>query len=167
MEFVALSLGTNVDDRRAHMQRMVERVSALLLPPVRISDLVETEPIGPGKYSAWFYNRVIAGEYNGTPEQLLAACHEIERELGRVRGPEKTDRSADIDILLFGNIAGTAVHLNVPHPSILERRFLLDGLYQIAPEMLHPVTLQTFKYLYCTMDEKIRRQGLRTIFSSE
>jgi 2-amino-4-hydroxy-6-hydroxymethyldihydropteridine diphosphokinase len=161
MERVALSLGTNLGDREHYMDRMVRGARSLLSEPVAVSLLMETEPLGMEGCELWFLNRIVCGGYADSPQALLRECRAIENELGRTRAEGISSRTADVDILLYGDAVIADTNLTVPHPQILDRRFCLEGLNQTAPDWLHPTLGKTFGELYGGMRDKVRRQGMR------
>jgi 2-amino-4-hydroxy-6-hydroxymethyldihydropteridine diphosphokinase len=137
MKTVYLSLGSNIGDREANLEAAIER-----LTPVRRSSIYETEPVDYLN-QRWFLNLVIEIETGLFPMQLLSWTQRIERELGRVRGVPKGPRTLDIDILLYGDAVVRTPKLEIPHPRIAERRFVLAPLAELAPELRHPVTKRT------------------------
>jgi 2-amino-4-hydroxy-6-hydroxymethyldihydropteridine diphosphokinase len=142
-----LSLGSNVGDRRANIAAALgrlERVGKL----AATSSLYETEPVEFAR-QPWFLNCVVGLQTELMPKQLLAALLGIEKEMGRLRkqGPAKGPRTMDIDILLFGNSTVNAAGLTIPHRAMHERRFVLEPLAEIAPEVVHPVLKQTVREL--------------------
>jgi 2-amino-4-hydroxy-6-hydroxymethyldihydropteridine diphosphokinase len=134
-----LGLGSNVGDRRAHL---VAAVAALPAHGARIlgsSSVYETEPVGLVAEQRDFLNACLRVETDKPPQQLLETCKLVERELGRsgveVRhGP----REIDIDLLLADGITVSAGRLLLPHPSILERRFVLVPLLELDPGLALP-----------------------------
>jgi 2-amino-4-hydroxy-6-hydroxymethyldihydropteridine diphosphokinase len=134
-----LSLGSNIGDREANLRSAIERLGV-----VRESPIYETEPVD---YLAqrWFLNLVVELETELFPRQLLARTQKIERELGRVRGIPKGPRTIDIDILLYGSAIVKTPALEIPHPRMGERRFVLAPLADLAPELRHPVTRLTIR----------------------
>ena len=94
---------------------------------------------------AWFLNLVLEAETGLFPLQLLTRTARVERELGRVRTAPKGPRTIDIDILLYGNVVMKTVRLEIPHPRMAERRFVLAPLADLAPGLRHPVTRQTVR----------------------
>jgi len=160
---VVLCLGTNLGDRKKNIQKMVAALNKILLYPVKTSRLMETEPIGTEGNQDWFYNCIISGKYNGLPHTLLDECLAIEKELGRKREFRYEPRTADIDILLFDSIVINENNLVIPHPEILNRRFCIDAVVSILPDFIHPVEKKTFSELLITMDEKVRKQQIRTV----
>jgi 2-amino-4-hydroxy-6-hydroxymethyldihydropteridine diphosphokinase len=134
---VYLSLGSNLGDRPANLQAAVER-----LQPRRSSAIYETSPVDYPE-QPFFLNQVIEAETDLTPLQYLSRTQEIERELGRVRNIPKGPRTIDIDILLFDTRLIQTARLEVPHPRLQERRFVLVPLADLAPDLRHPVTRLT------------------------
>jgi 2-amino-4-hydroxy-6-hydroxymethyldihydropteridine diphosphokinase len=136
-----LSLGSNVGDRERNLQEAIRRASALGRV-VAASSVYETEPV-EFTDQPWFLNCVIALETTAEPAQLLRECLRIEQEMGRQRLLKKGPRSIDIDILLFGDAVVNTPELTIPHPEMTRRRFVLEPLAEIAPELLHPVSQKT------------------------
>ncbi len=145
-KLVYLSLGSNLGDRRANLEAAIERLREL--GDVKaVSSFYDTDPV---EYTAQpqFLNCVVALETEKMPRQLLASTMAIEQALGRRRVPTsgpriKGPRTIDIDILLFGRSVIDLPELTVPHPAMHERRFVLEPLAEIAPEVRHPVTKRT------------------------
>jgi 2-amino-4-hydroxy-6-hydroxymethyldihydropteridine diphosphokinase len=112
----------------------------------RISPVYETEPQDV-KDQPWFLNLVAEIETDLFPRQLLARIQKIEKQLGRKRGAPKGPRTIDIDILLFGSSVIGAPDLVVPHPRMAERRFVLQPLSDLAPDLRHPLIKRTMREL--------------------
>ena len=110
------------------------------------SSVYETEP-QELRNQAWFLNLVAQSETTLFPVQLLHLVKRIERELGRKRTVAKGPRTIDIDILLFGRFVVQTAQLEVPHPRMHLRRFVLAPLAEIAPEVRHPVLRKTAREL--------------------
>lgn len=140
-----LSLGSNVGDRESHLRDAIARLQAYGTL-VAISSVYETEPVEVTR-QAWFLNCAIALKTEKTPEQLMAAALNIEREMGRHRTQKKGPRTIDIDILLFGETVLNSAGLTIPHPAMHQRRFVLEPLAEIAPEVRHPVLERTIREL--------------------
>jgi 2-amino-4-hydroxy-6-hydroxymethyldihydropteridine diphosphokinase len=144
MKTVYLSLGSNIGDRQSNLQTAIERLAAPRLRILRTSPIYETEPVD---YTGqrWFLNQVAEAETELFPMQLLSRIGKIERELGRVRTLPKGPRTIDIDILLYGETVVRSATLEIPHPRMAQRRFVLAPLADLAPDLRHPVTRLTVR----------------------
>ena len=138
---VYLSLGSNVGDREAHLRDALARLGAAGRV-VAVSSAYETEPV-EFTSQPWFLNCAVAFETGQTPQQLMTALLAIEEEMGRRRVQKKGPRSIDIDILLFDDVVMDSKDLVIPHPAMHERRFVLEPLAEIAPDVIHPVLKKT------------------------
>ena len=146
MKTIYLSLGSNIGDRARNIARAIDALAAHGVRVTRQSSLYETEPVDIRSQS-WFLNCVVEAETDLMPRQLMHALLEIERSLGRRRRVPRGPRLVDIDILFFGaNIVRTA-ELEIPHPRMAERRFVLVPFAEIAPGVQHPVLKQTIAAL--------------------
>jgi 2-amino-4-hydroxy-6-hydroxymethyldihydropteridine diphosphokinase len=154
---VYLGLGSNVGDRERNLQRALEQMETPDLHIVRASPIYETEPVDYTQ-QPWFLNQVAEAETELFPMQLLARVGRVERTLGRVRGIPKGPRIIDIDILFFGRAVARTAKLEIPHPGIAGRRFVLMPLADLAPDLRHPVTHKTVReMLEAAPTHKIRR----------
>jgi 2-amino-4-hydroxy-6-hydroxymethyldihydropteridine diphosphokinase len=142
---VYLSLGSNVGDRAANLRAAIDRLGRLG-EVVAASSFYETEPV---EFTAqpWFLNCAVKLNTERMPRQLLNGVLNIERRMGRRRVQEKGPRIIDIDILLFGNSIVEAKGLTIPHGAMHTRRFVLEPLAEIAPEVRHPVFKRTMSEL--------------------
>ena len=156
---VYLSLGSNLGDRQLHLQRAVAYLEQEKISVQRRSSVYETEPQDVIR-QPWFLNIVVECETRLFPVQLLRELQRIEREVGRVRegAVRRGPRVIDIDILLFDNAAIDTPCLTIPHPRMTERRFVLEPLLEIVPEIRHPVTGQALrKYLDTLTRQQVRK----------
>src|SRR5262249_10896111 len=112
----------------------------------RVSRWYETEPVGVGDQPL-FLNGAVVGETAITPRELLDALLAVERDRGRERPFPNAPRTLDLDLVLFGDRVIDAPGLVVPHPRFRERRFVLEPLREIAPELVDPVTGMTVREL--------------------
>jgi len=144
-----LSLGSNLGDRRGNLEEAVRRLGEIG-EITSISSFYETAPVDFTRQPD-FLNIVVALETEKMPRQLLHALHDIERGLGRKRPSGTTTlkgpRTVDIDILLFGSSMIQTPELMIPHPRLHERRFVLEPLAEIAPEVRHPILKRTMREL--------------------
>jgi 2-amino-4-hydroxy-6-hydroxymethyldihydropteridine diphosphokinase len=140
-KIVYLSLGSNVGDRETNLRTAIERL-AELGTVVAVSSVYETEPVD---FTAqpWFLNCAVALRTHLMPKLFLAKVLGIEQQMGRRRLQPKGPRTIDIDILLFGNSVINTPQLDVPHPAMHQRRFVLEPLTEIAPDVRHPVFKRT------------------------
>ena len=146
MKTVYLSLGSNIGDREAHLQAALEQLASEKLRVVRVSPVYETEP-QELTAQRWFLNLVAEAETSLFPVQLLARVGRIERSLGRVRTMPKGPRTIDIDILLYGSSVVRTAKLEIPHPRMAARRFVLAPLADLDAELRHPVTRKTVRQM--------------------
>lgn len=136
MEFVYLSLGSNLGDREANLLRLQEELAGAGLDITAESTVLETDPFGVEDQPR-FLNQVIAGWWQGEPRELLDAAKTAEIRAGRVPGPRWGPRAADADILFFGSLVVDEPGLRIPHPGIADRRFVLEPLAELAPDLRH------------------------------
>jgi 2-amino-4-hydroxy-6-hydroxymethyldihydropteridine diphosphokinase len=142
---VYLSLGSNVGDREAQLQGAVTRLAAIGRVTA-VSSLYETEPVEFTE-QPWFLNCAVALDTSQTPQQLMTSILRIEQEMGRRRVQNKGPRAIDIDILLFDDAVVDSPEVRIPHPALHQRRFVLEPLAEIAPEVRHPVLHKTIREL--------------------
>ena len=134
-----LSLGSNLNDRIANLNRAISQLGTAG-QVLAVSSFYETEPVDFTE-QPWFLNFALKMETEKSPQQLMDALLDIEREMGRERTVneiKKGPRIIDIDILLFGDAKIEVPGLSVPHPGLHKRRFVLQPLAEIAPEVRHP-----------------------------
>lgn len=134
-----VGLGSNLGDREGTLRRAVELLSAVPgVEVVAVSSLRETEPWGLAEQPR-FLNAAAAVETDLSPRELLDALLAVERELGRRReGPRYGPRTIDLDLLVYGDEIVHERGLTVPHPLLHERRFALEPLAELAPDLVVP-----------------------------
>ncbi len=146
MKTVFLCLGSNVGDRQQNIALAIEAMASRGIRVGRQSSLYATEPLDLPTQS-WFLNCVVEAQTALMPRQLLHALQELELELGRRRLVRRGPRVVDIDILLYGASVVRAPELEVPHPRMADRRFVLVPLREIAPALRHPTLKKTMAEL--------------------
>ncbi len=144
MKTVYIAFGSNVGDRAENLRLARERIDSPDLRVVRESSIYETAPRDV-ENQPWFLNQVIECETDLFPRQLLGRLQRIEREMGRKRRVAKGPREIDLDILLYGDVVMKSPELEVPHPRLTERRFVLEPLAELVPEKRHPETRRTMR----------------------
>jgi len=137
MELAYLSLGSNMGDRAGNLRRAIASLGDVS-EIVRVSSFYETEPVEIVNQDL-FINCVAALRTGLSAEQLLAGLLTIERKMGRIRTGSKGPRLIDLDILLFGDKIRKGESLTIPHPAMHARRFVLEPMAEIAPELKHPI----------------------------
>jgi 2-amino-4-hydroxy-6-hydroxymethyldihydropteridine diphosphokinase len=139
---VAISLGSNLGDRRAHLDYAIEAIQ-LDLSDLVVSSFLETQPVGVGPEHGTYLNAALVGRTQLPARLLLDRLLEIEEERGRARPYPMAPRTLDVDLILYGDAIIEEDGLSVPHPRFRERDFVLRPLAEIAPEMIDPVTHRT------------------------
>jgi 2-amino-4-hydroxy-6-hydroxymethyldihydropteridine diphosphokinase/dihydropteroate synthase len=139
---IYLGLGSNLGERRDHLTRALQRLSAHRIEVVRVSPVVESPAMlpddAPVDWNRPFLNVVAHCKTSSTPIEVLDGLKAIERELGRVDRGRWAPRPIDLDLLLFGREALTTERLRVPHPGIAERAFVLTPLAALEPNLTIP-----------------------------
>jgi len=154
---VYLSLGSNLGDRERNLEQAVEMLAAAGVRVLRRSGVYETEPQDVREQPS-FLNMVLQAETDVLPKQLLARLQKIERQLGRKRIKPRGPRTIDVDILLYGDSVIESEELVVPHPRLQDRRFVLEPLAELAPELRHPVTRRSVReMLPATSAQRVRK----------
>lgn len=137
MARVFLGLGSNQGDRHANLLEAL-RLLGSEVAITRVSSFYETEPVGYIDQE-WFLNAACEATTDKTPRQMLTLANDVEQALGRTREIRWGPRTIDVDILLYDDLVLNEPDLQVPHPRMLERAFVLIPLAEIADEVIHPV----------------------------
>jgi 2-amino-4-hydroxy-6-hydroxymethyldihydropteridine diphosphokinase len=144
---VYIGVGSNLGDKLRNCQHSLRKINQLPGSEVTAcSDIFKTEPEGVTGQE-WYANCVAEMKTGHTPLQLLKDLLAIEYDMGRVRTNRWESRIIDLDILLFGRAIIESSNLTIPHPLLHKRRFVLEPLVQLAPDLVHPVLNQTIRRL--------------------
>ncbi len=134
-----LGLGSNVGDRRAHLQVAITELGARGVDVLASSSVYETEPVGEVLDQRQFFNACLRVRTALAAEALLAVAKGVERELGRTPGGVRHGpRRIDVDLLLLGDLVLRTPHLELPHPEVCSRRFVLVPLLELDPNLRLP-----------------------------
>lgn len=151
---VCLSLGSNLGDRETYIRQaiyLLEKTEAVKV--LKVSSIYETEPEGEDDQPL-FLNAAVSLLTTLKPQELLNEISEIESTLGRERGVQWGPRTIDLDILIYGNEIVNAENLQIPHPLMHERGFVLKPLAEIEPNLVHPAFGSTIQ----DMAEELSRE---------
>ena len=165
MPRVFLSLGSNLGDRRRYLEDALRELAAeAAVRVVACSQVYETEPwpeVGVAR-ERWYLNCAVEIETDLPPRRLLRLAQTIEALAGRIRepgppghdAPQYAPRTLDIDILLYEDRVISEQNLQIPHPFLHERRFVLAPLADIAPEVEHPVLYQSIREILSSLRDE-------------
>lgn len=150
MNKVYIAMGSNLGDRAGTLERAIARIAGL--PRTRCaaqSTFLRTAPVGGPADQPEYLNAALAIETQLSPRALLDALLRIEHDFGRDRAREARNgpRTLDLDILLFGDLVIEEEQMQIPHPRMAERAFVLEPLVQIAPDVVHPILRMTIAQL--------------------
>jgi 2-amino-4-hydroxy-6-hydroxymethyldihydropteridine diphosphokinase len=144
---VAVAFGSNIGDRHRHIADAASQV-ATFLSSFRLSTIIETAPVGSGlEHDPPYLNAVGVGESTLPPRAIYERLRAIEAAAGRTRPYPGAPRTLDLDLILAGNSVLDEGDLQVPHPRFRDRRFVLEPLAEVAPDLRDPVTGLTAREL--------------------
>jgi deoxyguanosine kinase len=139
---VTLALGSNLDHREAYLQQALDAIGTIAISKVKKSKVYETAPVGPG-IQGKYLNLCVRFSTRLEARALLAFCSETENRLGRQPRERWAPREIDLDILAYGREIIQEENLTIPHPSILERQFVLIPLLDLDPDYILPGFTET------------------------
>ena len=151
-----IGAGSNIGDRIGYIQQAHSLLNFTDgVDVLESSSFYETEPVG-NKDQEWFINAVLKADTTLSPEELLAQCHRIESQLGRIRGagsPKNSPRTIDLDILFYDNITLANEFIQVPHPRLHKRACMLVPLLELDENLIHPILNKTVMELHEELEE--------------
>ncbi len=143
---IYLGLGSNVGDREKNMRAALDELSRRGVHILRTSKIYETEPVGFTDQE-WFLNMVVEGETELQPEVLVKLLQEAEKQVGRTATFTWGPRMIDIDVLFYAAETLETENLTIPHKHLHERRFVLEPLFDLVPDLIHPGLGKTIRQL--------------------
>jgi 2-amino-4-hydroxy-6-hydroxymethyldihydropteridine diphosphokinase len=156
---IYLALGSNIGDREKNLREAIRLLAESGVRIAKLSSIYETEPVDYLD-QPWFLNAALEAQTDLPAEQLLAALRKIESQMGSKKAFAKGPRLIDLDILLYGNETIDTPDLQIPHPRMLQRNFVLAPLAEIAPTLHHPTWPATAAELFSrSTDTSVVRQN--------
>lgn len=153
MAKVFLGLGTNLGDKEENLRSAIDKINSRIGKIISRSGFYATEPWGFSSENS-FLNAVVCMETPLSPQEVLVRTQEIEKALGRTHksaGGIYRDRLIDVDLLLYDQLVLKTETLELPHPLMTERKFVMEPLAEIAPDQVHPVSGKTMHELADTL----------------
>jgi len=154
-----VALGSNLGDRLSnlHAARTAIVDLARVRPPILYSAIYETDPVDCEPGAGKFWNAVLEFDYAGDPLELLKSLREIEKTLGRAPDhPHNVSRKIDLDLLYFGDISMDSDELQLPHPRMHLRKFVLQPVADIGPNLILPGQSKTVRELLAKLSESTK-----------
>jgi len=152
-KLIYLSLGSNLGDRAANLESAIAALPEIAVRVLRRSPIYETEPVDLIA-QPWFLNCVVEAETSLRPRQLLKALQTIERQLGSKKLVPRGPRIIDLDVLFYGAEVIHEAGIEIPHPRMVKRKFVLVPLAEIAPEFRHPVLRKAIAELLAATQDR-------------
>ncbi|MBI5203665.1 MAG: 2-amino-4-hydroxy-6-hydroxymethyldihydropteridine diphosphokinase [Nitrospirae bacterium] len=151
MATIYIGIGSNIGNREENCRKAIKLIKENGIAVKKESSMHETEPWGV-KDQPKFINMAIEIETNKKPEDLLGILKNIENQMGRTESVKWGQRIIDLDILLYDDLILETPHLEIPHPFMHEREFVLRPLVEIAPDKKHPVIGKTIKEMLSVLN---------------
>ena len=152
-KLIYLSLGSNLGDRSANLESAIEALAEIGVRVSRRSSIYETEPVD-FVAQPWFLNCVVEAETSLGPRQLLEGLQAIERKLGSKKLVPRGPRIIDLDVLFYGAEVIHEAGIEIPHPRMVKRKFVLVPLAETAPEFRHPVLRKAIAELLAATQDR-------------
>jgi 2-amino-4-hydroxy-6-hydroxymethyldihydropteridine diphosphokinase len=148
-----ISLGSNISEREINLAQAIKLLKKYGVNIVKKSSIYETSPVGDTG-QPWFLNQVLEVQTESDPRTFLRLVKNIEKKMGRTCTTPKGPRCIDIDILFAGNKIVQSEDLNIPHPEIANRNFVLVPLKEIAGDAIHPISKEKIGILWCKSKDR-------------
>jgi len=161
---IYVGIGSNLGDRLANIRKAIELMKEAEIEIIGGASIYEAEPFGY-KEQGWFLNSVVKARTELSPGRLWKKLERIEKSMGREREIKWGPRIIDLDILFYGNKILNGRQLQIPHPELHKRRFVLVPLAEIAPRLVHPVFKKTVLELLRDLEDNSQVQLLKGLFS--
>ncbi|MFN2576582.1 MAG: 2-amino-4-hydroxy-6-hydroxymethyldihydropteridine diphosphokinase [Pyrinomonadaceae bacterium] len=149
-----VALGSNLGDRAGNLLLAVRGMMEAAMCVCRVSSIYETEPVSEIKQPSFLNMVAEVGNPLPEPQQVMARLLRIEFLLGRTRHAKDGPRTIDLDLLLYGDVESNTEFLILPHPRLHERRFVLEPLVEVAPNLVHPTLKCTAVELLDKVEDK-------------
>jgi 2-amino-4-hydroxy-6-hydroxymethyldihydropteridine diphosphokinase len=162
MNTIFLITGGNIGNRKKNLQTAAALIEEQVGTIIQSSKIYETEPWGLSDQPA-FYNQVHIVKNKLDAQTIIDTILKIETKMGRIRTVKNAARIIDIDILFFNDEIIHEPNLIIPHPEIINRRFVLMPLEEVAPEMIHPVLQKSIRELLFTCTDNLKVTPLTTL----
>lgn len=155
MNKVFIALGSNLGDRKQNLEMACRFIEERVGKIISRSHIYETEPWGYHEQPD-FYNQVIVAETSANPGELMEILLTIEDRMGRKRIFKNGSRTIDLDILFFSDIHIQNNGVTIPHPFIEKRKFVLEPLNEVAPDLVHPVGGKTIREILSECNDNLQ-----------
>jgi 2-amino-4-hydroxy-6-hydroxymethyldihydropteridine diphosphokinase len=159
MNKIFLITGGNIGDRKKNLKAALGLIQSKIGKIIRSSKIYETDAWGITDQKS-FYNQVHIVESDFSAQEVMKKILKIEEEMGRVRTIKNAARIIDIDILFFNEDIVNQQNLTIPHPQIINRRFVLSPLNEIASNMIHPVYKKNIHELFAMCKDELKAKPL-------
>ena len=153
MPVAYIALGSNLGDKEKNLEQALDRLRKHGVQVLAVSPWITTAPYGVTDQPD-FLNGAAKVEWGGDAKSLLHTLLGVEQEMGRQRRRHWGERNIDLDLLLFGDQILHTDDLNLPHPDMANRNFVLEPLCAIGPDVVHPVLKKTIRELWQVLQEK-------------
>jgi len=148
-----IALGSNLGDRAGNLLLAVRGMMEAAICVCRVSSIYETQPVSQVEQPPFLNMVAEVGNPLPAPEQVMARLLRIEFLLGRTRDIKDGPRTIDLDLLFYGDVESHTEFLMLPHPRLHERRFVLEPLVEIAPQLMHPTLKCTATELLASLQD--------------